>query len=75
MKRLMLFYEILHIIGKSESFTLLASEAYVKSKFETTNTRVNNIHEFLMNNYRKEINLEEIADLVHHGSCICLQVL
>jgi len=65
MKRLMLFYEILHIIGKSESFTLLASEAYVKSKFETSNTRVNNIHEFLMNNYREEINLEEIAELVH----------
>ena len=65
MKRLMLFYEILHIIGNSESFTLLASEAYVKSKFETSNTRVNNIHEFLMNNYREEINLEEIAELVH----------
>jgi len=65
MKRLMLFYEILHIIGNSESFTLLASEGYVKSKFETSNTRVNNIHEFLMNNYREEINLEEIADLVH----------
>jgi len=65
MKRLMLFYEILHIIGTSESFTLLASEGYVKSKFETSNTRVNNIHEFLMNNYREEINLEEIAELVH----------
>ncbi len=65
MKRLMLFYEILHIIGNSQSFTLLASEAYVKSKFETSNTRVNNIHEFLMNNYREEINLEEIAELVH----------
>ncbi len=65
MKRLMLFYEILHIIGNSESFTLLATEGYVKSKFETSNTRVNNIHEFLMNNYRDEINLEEIANLVH----------
>jgi len=65
MKRLMLFYEILHIIGNSDSFTLLATEGYVKTKFETSNTRVNNIHEFLMNNYREEINLEEIADLVH----------
>lgn len=65
MKRLMLFYEILHIIGNSDSFTPLATEGYIKTKFETSNTRVNNIHEFLMNNYREEINLEEIAELVH----------
>jgi AraC-like DNA-binding protein len=65
MKRLMLFYEIMHIIGNSDSFTLLASEGYVKSKFETSNSRVNTIHEFLMNNYREEVNLDEIADLVH----------
>lgn len=65
MKRLMLFYEILHIIGNSNTFTPLATEGYIKSKFETSNTRVNTIHEFLMNNYRDEINLERIAELVH----------
>ena len=65
MKRLMLFYEILHIIGNSDTFTPLATEGYIKSKFETSNTRVNTIHEFLMNNYRDEINLEGIAELVH----------
>ena len=65
MKRLMLFYEIMHIIGNSDSYTLLASEGYIKSKFETSNSRVNTIHEFLMNNYREEVNLDEIADLVH----------
>jgi AraC-like DNA-binding protein len=65
MKRLMLFYEIMHIIGSSDSFTLLATEGYIKSKFETSNTRVNTIHEFLMNNYREDVNLDKIADLVH----------
>lgn len=65
MKRLMLFYEIMHIIGTSESYIPLATEAYIRSKFETSNTRVNSIHEFLMNNYREEVNLHEIADLVH----------
>jgi len=65
MKRLMLFYEIMNIIGESESFTFLASAEYIKTRFESTNKRVKNVHEFLMLNYREEINLEEIAGIVH----------
>ena len=65
LKRLMLFYEIMDIIGRSDSFSYLASTDYVKSKFETTNSRINRIHEFLMKNYHEEINLDEIADIVH----------
>ena len=65
MKRLMFFYEIMDLIGKSESFTFLASSNYVKTKFETTNTRINRIHEFLMKNYQNEIDLEEVAEIVH----------
>ncbi len=65
MKRLMFFYEIMDLIGKSESFSYLASADYVKTKFETTNTRIHRIHEFLMKNYQNEIDLEEVADIVH----------
>lgn len=65
MKRLMLFYEIMHIIGSGDSFTYLATEGYIRTKFETSNTRVRTIHEFMMNHYREDLNLEEIADLVH----------
>jgi AraC-like DNA-binding protein len=65
MKRLMYFYEIMDLIGRSESFSFLASADYMKTKFETTNTRVTRIHEFLMKNYLNEIDLDEVADLVH----------
>jgi len=65
LKRLMLFYEIMDIIGKSNSFFYLASADYVKSKFESTNNRVKKIHEFLMKNYLEDTNLEEIASIVH----------
>jgi AraC-like DNA-binding protein len=65
MKRLMFYYEIMDIIGSSTSFQFLASKSYVKSKFETANSRVKGIHEFLMENYQEEIKLEEIADLVN----------
>jgi len=64
-KRLMLFYEIMDIIGRSNSFQYLASENYARSKFETSSTRVKGIHEYLMHNYRDEISLKEIAGIVH----------
>ena len=64
-RRLMYFYEIMDMIGKSASFTYLASSRYASTRFETTNSRVNRIHEYLMKNYQQEINLEEIAGLVH----------
>ena len=65
MKRLMLFYEIMDIIGESQSYTFLASDDYIRTRFESTNKRVRKIHEFLMLNYREEINLEEIAGIIH----------
>lgn len=65
LKRLMLFYEIMDMIGKSNSFSYLASADYVKSKFESTNNRIKRIHEFLMKNYLEDINLEEIASIIH----------
>ncbi|RPI46786.1 MAG: AraC family transcriptional regulator [Bacteroidetes bacterium] len=65
LKRLMYFYEIMDLIGHSNSFSFLASESYVRSRFEATNTRIGKIHEYLMKNYHEEVNLEEIAGIVH----------
>jgi len=64
-KRLMFFYEIMDLIGRSTSFSYLASEHYMKTKFETNNSRINKIHEFLMKNYRDTVDLEEVAEVVH----------
>jgi len=64
-KRLMLFYEIMDLIGKSDSFSYLASADYVKTKFATNNSRVNRIHEFLMKNYQDDIDLKEVAEIAH----------
>ncbi|MEN8157576.1 MAG: AraC family transcriptional regulator [Bacteroidota bacterium] len=65
MKKLMFFYEIMDLIGRSSSFSYLASSDYVKSKFETTNSRIHRIHEFLMKNYQTDIDLNEVAGIVH----------
>ena len=65
LKRLMLFYEIMDIIGRSDSFSYLASKDYVKSKFETTNSRIKKIHEYMMKSYHEEITLNKIADIAN----------
>lgn len=65
LKRLMLFYEIMDIIGRSDSFSFLASADYVKTRFSTTSKRIKHIHEFLMKNYREEVNLRQIAEVAH----------
>lgn len=63
--RLLHLFEILDLIGKSHSYTLLASHDYVKQRFDSTNKRLKAIHDFLMRNYREEVALEQIAELVH----------
>lgn len=63
-ERYLHFLKIMDIIGKSDSLIHLASPEYLKSRFRTGNKRIERIHEYLMNNYKEEINLEKLADLV-----------
>ncbi|MEN8251494.1 MAG: AraC family transcriptional regulator [Bacteroidota bacterium] len=63
--RLITFYKIMNIIGESSSLSILASEEYMKAKFKPNNDRINTIHEYLMANFMKKINLEEISELVY----------
>lgn len=59
------FFKMMDIIGKSETHINLASKEYLKVRFTTGNKRIAAIHEYLMNNYREEVNLEKMADLVN----------
>ncbi len=63
-ERVINFYNIMDIIGKSESVELLTSEEYLKKRFTTSSKRIAMIHEYLMNNYKEEIDLEKLAELV-----------
>jgi len=63
--RLINFYRIMKIIGDSDSLEMLASEDYMKTRFESKNERINKIHEYLMKNYREDIDLNSIAGLVN----------
>jgi AraC-like DNA-binding protein len=64
-ERMLYFFTLMDIIGKSNSNLPLSSKEYLKIRFTTGNKRIATIHEYLMNNYRKEINLMKLADLVN----------
>jgi len=63
-ERMLHFFKMMDIIGKSDSNIQLATKEYLKSRFKTGNKRIATIHEYLMNNYREEIDLKKLAELV-----------
>jgi len=63
-ERMLHFFKMMDIIGKSDSNIQLASKEYLKTRFKTGNKRIATIHEYLMNHYREEINLKKLAELV-----------
>lgn len=63
--RMIYFYQIMDAIGKSTSNILLASSEYVARKFTSPSKRITKVHEYLMSNFHEDVNLEEIAQLVH----------
>ena len=64
-ERMLHFFTLMDIIGKSETNVQLASNEYLKIRFTPGNKRIAVIHEYLMNNYREEVNLKRLAVLVN----------
>jgi hypothetical protein len=64
-ERMLHFLKIMHIIGRSDSLIHLASKEYLITRFSSQNKRIATIHEYLMNNYREEIDLERLAGMVN----------
>ena len=62
--RMLHFFLLMDIIGKSETNKPLASKDYLAKRFTTGNKRISTIHEYLMNNYREDIDLSKLAALV-----------
>jgi AraC-like DNA-binding protein len=63
--RMLNFLRMMDAIGKSQSNIQLASKEYLKIRFSTGNKRIQTIHEFLMNHYKEDVNLENLAELVN----------
>lgn len=55
LERMLHFFKIMDIIGRSDSNIPLASSDYLKTRFITGSKRIATIHEYLMNNYSYNI--------------------
>ena len=62
--RLIQFFKTLDAFAKSEHYDLLSSPGYTNSFNNADSERINKVMNFLLENYTREINLEEIAGLV-----------
>jgi AraC-like DNA-binding protein len=63
--RINYFFRLIDIIGKSDTNISLASEDFMRKQFKPANRRIGLIHDYLMNHYREEIDLKQLAELVH----------
>jgi len=63
--RLLHFFRLMDIIGKSTTHIRLASEDYMLQRFTPGNRRIALLHDYLMNHYQEEIDLKNLAGLVN----------
>ena len=59
--RVLVFLNLLHLLANSTSYDLLASEGYSNSMKETETERMNRVHEYVLNNFKSKVTLEEAA--------------
>jgi len=63
--RVLNFFNLMNIIGKSKTNIHLASEDYLKKRLNIGNKRISGIHEYLMSHYRENIDLGNLAEVVN----------
>jgi AraC-like DNA-binding protein len=64
-ERLILFFKTLVAFAEATGYELLSSPGYIKSVNSTDTERINKVMECLVNNYSRDISLNEVADLVN----------
>ncbi|MCX6326771.1 MAG: AraC family transcriptional regulator [Bacteroidia bacterium] len=64
-ERMLHFFMLMDIIGRSDTNKQLASREYLRGRFTTGNKRMEAIHEYLMKNYREDVSLEKLAGMVN----------
>jgi AraC-like DNA-binding protein len=64
-KKIILFFEILYQISTSDEIELLASPLFKTSQTKTDNERMMKIYEFILQNYKRTVRLNELASHVN----------
>ena len=64
-ERLLSFFKTLNAFAETQDYELLSTPGYIDSVNFTDTERINKVMEHLVNNYSKDIQLKEVADLVN----------
>lgn len=71
-KKVITFYLILDLLGQDKNAIQLLNYDYYKSIAADKNEIINNVYEYLVNNFKNEVTLKEIADHVNYNpSTLC----
>jgi len=62
-KKIIQFLQVIEILSTSHEYNYLASLSFKNSYDEKDTGRINKVYQFLMQNFQRDINLEEVADL------------
>lgn len=64
-ERMIHFYMILDLVGRSDDIIPLAGKSYMKTRFTPESKRIAVIHDHLMSHYKENINLKRLAEMVN----------
>lgn len=65
LERLMVLIHTLDLVAHDNDMNLIASPGYHKPKRMVDGQKINNVFDFMMANFSREIKLEEVADVAH----------
>lgn len=58
--------QLLHTLSESQEYDFVASQGYTSSHSrETDSSRMNKIYTFVLENYHRDISVQEVADIIH----------
>ncbi|MEX2592941.1 MAG: AraC family transcriptional regulator [Anditalea sp.] len=63
--KLMKFLQVLKCLSGRSDFKILSSTGYINTFREINNSKMVRIHEFIMNNFKKDISLCDVAELAN----------
>src|SRR6056297_775933 len=71
-RQLILLLELLHELGKTDQYHLLASESYKEQEQDFSNDRMARVLHYISTSYQQKIELEKAASIAHlHPAAFC----
>ncbi len=65
LKKIASFLEVVDLLSRTKEYEFLASSSYVNSYTAKDTSRFNEVYQFIMNNFQRDLSLEEIAQVAN----------